>query len=179
MAEYPTYTKQDLAAFSGRPEASYKAYAESSALPQAVLLFKIATCRPTFPDDPDQAALAKMAILSMADHAALAQKYQEAAASPFQSESLGSYSYSKMAGSASRGEKTGVMWFDLAVGQLSLCEENDGVLGGGGIEIFEYDGQFGTASVAGDAARLLGPADFDQHTAFMYRPHDPNGLTGN
>lgn len=179
MAEYPVFTKQDLADFSGRHVNSYKQYAELSALPQATLLFKIATCRPTYPSDPEEALLARMAILAMADRASLAQKYQEAEASPFQSESLGSYSYSKMSAAASRGEKTGVMWFDLAVDRLGQCEQNDGIAGGGGIEIFEYDGRFGKPQAEGDQARLLGPADFNAHQGFLSEPHDPNGLTRN
>lgn len=181
MAEYPIYTAKDLSDFSGRPEASYQ---PSGWIPQAVaqatLLFKIATCLNQFPDDPTEAELAGYAIKAMADYAVLNQPYAQAAASPFQSETLGSYSYSKMASSASKGEKTGVMWFDIAVDQIGQCDKNDDVPSGGGIEVFEFDGLFGAALVPGNSARLLSPDDEAYHLAFMVSgPHDPNGLTRN
>jgi len=181
VAEYPLYTAQDLADYSGRPVASYQpANWIPQAVAQATLLFKIATCLNQFPDDPTQAQLAGYAIKAMADYAVLNQPYAQAAASPFQSETLGSYSYSKMASSASKGEKTGVMWFDLAVDQLGVCDKNDEIMSGGGIEVFEFDGLFADASMAGNTARLLSPNDQRYHDEFMIAgPHDPNGLTRN
>lgn len=181
MADYPTYSAQDLSDYSGRPVASYQPSAWiPQAVAQATLLFKIATCLNQFPDDPTEAQLAGYAIKAMADHAVLNQPNAQAMASPFQSETLGSYSYSKMASSASKGEKTGVMWFDIAVDQLGQCDKNDGVFSGGGIEVFEFDGLFGGALMGGNTARLLSPDDQAYHDAFMVSgPHDPNGLTRN
>lgn len=140
---FPTYDIDDLAEFSGRPAPTYPEYTEQ-ALSQALLLFKIATCLAGPPDDPTKAELSKMAILSMADEMVLVQPNQKAAASPFNSESIGSYSYSKMAGKmakqVTKGKETGVMWFDLAVERLSVCNTADGIPYGGGIEVFEFDG---------------------------------------
>lgn len=164
MAEYPTFTADDLADFSGRPAASYPKYATTSALPQAVLLFKIATCRPTFPDDETEAQLARMAILAMADRATLSQKFQQIEASPFQSESLGSYSYSKMAGFAAKGMTTGVTWFDLAVTTLSLCDTSDDIPSGGGIIAFEYD--VPQVSLPG-GMRLLSASEYTEHAQYL------------
>lgn len=169
MAEYPTFEPKDLAAFSGRPLASYTALGTyvDTALKQATLLFKIGTCLAQLPDDPVDLELARTAILAMADTAILRRPHQAVLAAPFQSENLGSYSYSKMSAAASRGDKTGVMWFDLAVERLSVCEASDGILSGGGIEIFEFDGQFSTASNSGNSVRLLSPQDSAYHAGYL------------
>lgn len=154
MAQYPVYTAQDISDFSGRPVASYTTYS-TSALSQALLLFKIGTCLAQFPDDETEADLAKNAVLDMANSIFLAQKYQAAKASPFSSETIGSYSYSKAAQAVSKGDKTGVMWFDLAIDNLSVCDRSEGSVASGGVEVFENDGIF-IPGANGDI-RLLGP----------------------
>lgn len=166
--DYPVLTKTDLAKFSGRPEASYKGDYPETALSQALLLFKLGTCLAGLPDDPTKAELARMGILAMADDIFLKQKYQQVSASPFSSESIGSYSYSKRAQQASQGEETGVMWFDLAVGQLGECERNDGISSGGGIEVFEHDATF--VQGAGENVRMLSPKDLDLSRQFGFDP---------
>lgn len=168
MAEYPSFTGKDLSDFSGRPEASYTAQGTfiATALKQATLLFKIGTCLVTLPDDPINLELAHTAILAMADTAILQRPHQTVMASPFQSESLGSYSYSKMSGAASRGTKTGVMWFDLAVEQLSECDRG-GNFAGGGIEVFEGDAQFVPSLTDDDSYRILSPQDEEYHRLFF------------
>lgn len=169
MSLYPKYTKDDLGDFSGRPSQSYSKYSET-ALAQALLLFKIGTCLAQFPDDPVKSELAKNAILSMADNIFLAQRYQQAAASPFNSETIGSYSYSKTAAAVSSGKPTGIMWFDLAIEQLSVCSTlDDGVATGGGIGMFEYDGVV-TASSGPDTVRFLGPQELELSRGFGYDP---------
>lgn len=166
---YPTYTKQDLADFSGRDVVTYTAYAETSALPQATLLFKIGTCLADFPTDPTQAALAKMAILSMADAIVLVQPYQTVIANPFSSETIGSYSYSKVASAVASGLPTGIAWFDLAIKELSVCDINDNIPSGGGVEVFEYDGLFAPGVRKGNAL-FLSPRDIDSSRTFGYDP---------
>jgi hypothetical protein len=178
VAEYPTFTPADLAGFSGRPEASYPSPYTDEALKQATLLFKIGTCLATFPDDPMQADLAKYAILSMADYIVLNQPNAQVLAGPFQSESLGSYSYSKMAKTAASGGETGVAWFDLAVDQIGQCDQNDEIMSGGGIEVFEFDAEFAVARTDGNTVRVLSPKDQEYHERLTV-PHDPNGLTRN
>jgi hypothetical protein len=164
---YPTITKDDLATFSGRNPASYGAYA-AQAISQAVLLFKLGTCLANLPEDETLRELAKLGIVSMADNIFLAQRYQEQAAAPFSSESIGSYSYSKSAQAVRKGEDTGVMWFDMAVSQLSVCEADNSNFASGGIEFFDHDGIYVQGS--GDNLRFLSPKDMDQSRSFGYDP---------
>jgi hypothetical protein len=171
---YPTYTAADLAEFSGRAVETYTSYA-TQATTQATLLFKMATCLADFPTDPDEAQLAKFAILSIADSFVLIQPYQLTKASPFTSETIGSYSYSKAKAvtvSVANGSQTGDMWFDLAVSKLSVCDEFDGVPTGGGVEVFEYDGIFTTGHIP-DNVRLLGPKDLDRFSLYPFAPLSP------
>jgi len=157
---YKTYTRELIAAFTGRPVASFpETFIASSAIPQAVLLFKIGTC--IFDPEkltPDQQQMVDFAIISMADAIHLTAPYQSAKASPFNSESIGSYSYSKVAAAAQKGLETGIMWFDMAVGQLSVCDRASGDFQRGGIEMFEHDGTFVTGHVSGNV-EYLSPVD--------------------
>ena len=168
---YPTLTKDELASFTGRPAASFpETFVTQSAIPQATLLFKIGTCildPEQMPADAQQ--LVKYAILSMADAIHLAQPYQTALASPFNSESIGSYSYSKTAKAVQDGKDTGIMWFDLAVRQLSVCEADSGDMRGGGIEVFENGAVYVTGNLSGNRA-FLSPADIDQSISFGWDP---------
>ncbi len=157
MAEYPTYTVTDVSRFTGRAEDEYTDYIDQ-ALEQAVLLFKIGTCLAGFPDDLIDESLAKNGILSMADAIFLVQPFQATLATPFSSETIGSYSYSKLQGAVSAGLPTGISWFDLAVGRLSVCDDVDGVPFSGGINVHEeyknphggYGAYLGPAEINGD-----------------------------
>jgi hypothetical protein len=137
---YPAPTVADLAAFSGRGAATFTAFA-ASALAQAALMFQFATGLHQLPDDPDKAKLAGYAIMEMADRIYLEQPYAANAASPFQSETIGSYTYSKGSSfyeAAKSGKRVGLWWWDLAVGELGL----PGVAGaaaGGSIKVFEEE----------------------------------------
>ena len=168
MADYPVYTANDLAAYSGRDVASYSSYA-TQAVTQATLLFKLATCLKEFPEDEMSQQIASFAILAMADAIVLVQPYQEVLSNPFTSESIGSYSYSKMASKVSSGLPTGVSWFDTAVFQIGVCDLNSDVLSGGGIEVFEFDGVF-ASGIRGNNTRFLSPQDIDTSRAFGYDP---------
>lgn len=171
MAAFPDLTVKDLSDFSGRPEASYPATV-STAFTQSLLLFKISTCLTALPDDETSVELAKMAILAYADYIVLSRPHSRIAASPFSSETLGSYSYSKAAKAAASGEKSGIMWFDLAVENLGQCGVGDDVPEFGGIEIFEHDAAFTAGSTQG-AFRMLSPQDQQQSAYFGF---DPAGL---
>lgn len=175
MAEYPVLTKKDLSAFSSRAEQSYVESKTTTALAQAMLLFKISTCLRALPDDAESQELAKFAILSYADYIYLALDYAKAAASPFTSETLGSYSYSKAAASAQRGDKTGIFWFDLAVERLGQCGVDDGVPEFGGIEVFEHDATFAAGAFEG-TVRMLTPGDLALHENYL---HDPPTISRN
>lgn len=169
---YKTYTRQDLADFTGRPLASFpETYVNNSAIPQALLLFKIGTCLAS-PDDltPDQQQLVDFAIMSMADSIHLVAPYQTAIASPFNSETIGSYSYSKVAKAIQSGEETGVMWFDLAIDQLSVCDDINGNFMQGGIEVFENDAIFIPGHLKGNVD-FLSPEDIRFSQYFGWDPN--------
>lgn len=159
MAEYPSLSASDLSEFSGRDISLYPVAYSETALSQARLLFKIGTCLAALPDDEDQYQLALNAILDMAEWAVLSQPYGAAKASPFTSESIGSYSYSKAVDSVRLKENTGRFWFDLAVRELSVCEVNDSSFFFGGIENMEHQGIFTTGAGGEGNIRYLSPSD--------------------
>lgn len=169
---YKTYTTQDLANFTGRPVASFPAsYTANSALPQALLLFKMGTCLASTDDlSPEQQQLVDFAILSMADAIGLASKYATVVASPFNSESIGSYSYSKAARAVMAGEDTGIAWFDMAIRQLSVCDLQDDISMTGGIEVFERVGGYFTPGHIGANLQFLSDADLAASRQFGFDP---------
>jgi hypothetical protein len=130
-------TVVELANFTGRSSSSFGQYAVQ-ALAQSTLLFQLATELTTFPEELALSTLAKNGILDMADKIYLNQPYRETTATPFQSETIGSYSYSKAVSAVKKGDSTGVMWFDLAVNKLKLS--GSGIVGSGSISGMEYDG---------------------------------------
>jgi hypothetical protein len=130
-------TVADLATFTGRSSNAFGQYVYQ-ALDQATLLFYLATDRTEYPSDSNLAMLAKNGILEMADKIYLSQPFQEAMASPFQSETIGSYSYSRTVAAVKKGDATGVMWFDLAVNKLK--SEDTAIGASGSIVGMEYDG---------------------------------------
>jgi hypothetical protein len=143
-------TIADLAAFSGRDSSSFGDYA-SEALTQATLLFYLATGLEAYPTDSQLLQLAKYGILDMADKIYLSQPYREATASPYQSETIGTYSYSKAVSAVKKGDATNVMWFDLAVSKL---QSKDNAIGASGsIQGMEWDGLEVTDS---GRARIIG-----------------------
>lgn len=168
MAAYPTLGVAELSQFSGRPASSYPTSYPSQAIKMAMLIFKIATGLVEFPEPGTNGYdLAVMGILAIADEFILEQPYQEAKSSPFNSESIGSYSYSKMAGrgavravsSISSDGKTGNIWFDLAVEQLGIVVNALNMPAYGGIEIFEHN-EMMVRGINSHNTRLLGPGDF-------------------
>jgi hypothetical protein len=130
-------TVADLANFTGRASNTFGDFA-SEALTQATLLFYLATDLEEYPTDINLANLAKYGILDMADSLYLSQPYKESTASPFQSETIGSYSYSRLTRSVKKGNDTGVTWFDLAVSKLRAA--GSGIGASGSIEGMEWDG---------------------------------------
>lgn len=168
MAAYPTLGVTELSTFSGRPAASYPASYPDQAIRMATLIFKIASGLVEFPEPGTNAYdLATMAILALADEFILEQPFQEAKSSPFNSESIGSYSYSKMAGrgavraasSISADGKTGNIWFDLAIEQLGVVVNALNMPAYGGVEVFEHS-EMMVPGLNRHNTRLLGPGDF-------------------
>lgn len=118
----PAPSIADLADFTGRPVATFGAFA-TSALAQATLMFSIVTKLKAYPEDPDLEQLAVYAIVEMADRLLLEQPYTSIKAGPFQTETIGSYSYSKSTTTTrtvEQGLKTGLFWWDVAVDELSV-----------------------------------------------------------
>lgn len=181
MGPYPTLGVNELSQFSGRPATAYPASFPDQAIRQAILLFKIATGleEGMFPDaGTTDYNLAVNGLLAMADSIILEQPYQESKASPFNSESIGSYSYSKVGGRslaravstlASDG-KTGEMWFDLAVERLGILINAVNMPAYGGIEVFEHDAPL--VHTVGRNLRMLSPSD---HRLMRYYGLDPAG----
>lgn len=145
MARLSVPTVEDLANFSGRDESSYDLFVEET-LRQATLLFELSTCIESFPSFGSvDYELCQNAILEMADRLYLGQMYAKAKASPFQSETIGSYSYSKAMQQISSGLPTGLLWFDMAIQKLGVCTHLPGVESSS-TSIFEDDGIYTTDS---------------------------------
>lgn len=169
---YKTYTPKMIADFTGRPVASYREpYTTDSALPQALLLFKMGTCLAS-PDSltSEEQQLVDFAILSMADAIGLASLYATVHANPFSSESIGSYSYSKAAQAVSQGLPTGIMWFDQAIEKLSICDTSDGIAMTGGVEVFERTGGYFGPGHIGANVQFLTPADVETSRRYGWDP---------
>lgn len=117
-------TVGDLAVFTGRPATGFGDYA-AQALEQAALMFTVGTKLSDYPDDPDKAKLARFAIMEMADRLLLEQPYAQVKANPFQTETIGSYSYSRATQTTktvAQGLKTGLFWWDTAIDELAVLE---------------------------------------------------------
>lgn len=166
---YKTYTRQMLADFTGRPAASFpESFIQNSALPQAILLFKIGTCIVDPAQLPaDDQLLVDFAIISMADAIFLDSQYATVKAAPFNSETIGSYSYSKAAKAIQVGLDTGVMWFDQAIAKLSVCDDAGDTFLQGGIEVFEDAGKFRAGDLP-ENVHYLSPSDLDTSAFFGY-----------
>lgn len=148
----PAPSTEDLAVFTGREFESFSGFAEQ-ALAQATLLFSVVTKLDTLPDDPGLAQLANNAIMQMADKMYLEQPFTAAKASPFASETIGSYSYAKTIQRAKQGENTGLLFWDLAIEELS--QKSRAIVSSASVQAFTEniytDGD-------GDDKYILGPA---------------------
>lgn len=173
MASYPTWTISDLSGFSGRPDTDYTnpSYVPT-ALAQATLLFKLGTCLSQYPEDPIYSELAMNAVLAMAEAIYNVQGFQKVLSNPFSSETIGSYSYSKVAGAVANGLPTGVSWFDLAVSTMGVCDLD--IPYGGGIEIGIHQVGYVPGLKPGNLRALL-PSDVDNLKAWG---HDPAPISG-
>jgi hypothetical protein len=176
---FPVPTLGELATWSGRAENSYTGYA-NSALLQATLIFTTVT--ELGADDwnglsSDDQLLATSGIMAYADWIYLRQPYQQIIASPMESETVGSYTYSKPFPVEARNVQamelsvglmaTGIPLWDLAVQMLSRRTRAAGVFYGQ-IQVFERieprpDAVMYVRRDEGTGQTvLLGPADVDQ-----------------
>jgi hypothetical protein len=131
-------TVDDLATFTGRDSDTYSGFA-TQALAQATLLFTVITKLASYPSDPDQAQLARNAIMQAADLIYLEQPFAQARATPYSSETIGSYSYTKTAKAllknAHNDQPTGLMWWDLAFEELAGRDRS--LVASGSVSAFE------------------------------------------
>lgn len=181
MAAFPTLCIDDLANFTGRQASSYPDPFSDQALLQARLFFSYATGLfakdNAWPTDPDDAQLAKYAVLSLADYFVLDQPNQQIKADVFSSQTIGSYSYTLKQAAVLKaiqlGGNTGIMWFDLAIQQFG-ADSNHVVTGG--IEVF-YD-ELMTEDQGNGFSRVLGPHERNPIDVPFYisrdAPFDPN-----
>lgn len=154
----PVPTLDYLALFTGREASSYSPFAEQ-ALTQATLMFATVTKLQDWPDDADLTQVGVNGILQMADRLYLEQPFAPSKASPFSSETIGSYSYSKQAPTltqsrALNGELTGLFWWDLAVRELS--QEPSTLVESGSIAVI--DRGISHLAATGEPV-IVGPAD--------------------
>lgn len=155
----PVPTVADLADFTGRPVSSYGDFAVQ-ALTQATLTLQIVTHMTALPDDPDLVRLANYAIMELADRIFLEQPYALVKTSPFQTETIGSYSYSKVTSTAkvaATGGRTGLFWWDLAVEELLV--PGNSLVAHGSVQVM-LDGLFRRDDgqlIVMDAAQEEGP----------------------
>jgi hypothetical protein len=121
----PVPTVQDLADFSGRPASTYGPYA-ATAIAQSTLMFSVATGLEDWPQDPDLHQVAVYAVLEMADKLTLQQPYAMLKAAPFQTETIGSYSYARSNSLTSKTGQddlgAGLFWWATA---MDLFEQKD------------------------------------------------------
>jgi hypothetical protein len=158
----PVPTVDYLAQFTGRDVATYTAYADQ-ALIQATLMFSTVTQLEDLPADPDKAALAINGILQMADRIYLEQPYAAIQATPFNAETIGSYSYSKGYNSLlvrshaqQNSELTGLFWWDLAVEELSQVDRS--LVTSGSVSAMEGEDIY---RVPDGGLRVLSPGDIE------------------
>lgn len=173
---WPVPTVAELAAYTGRPMDSYTGYV-NSALLQATMMFTILSelgAGDYGGLSADFQQLANMGIMAMADHLYLRWPYQQVLASPLQSETIGSYEYSKPVQEMARNaqaievnsEKTGVDMFDLAIRRLARRQSLAGVFYGQITGFERTRAGIDNTKVMWDPCEqrmvLLGPADFDK-----------------
>lgn len=193
---FPTFSVEQLADFSGRDINEYPPYA-NQALLQAVVIFMMVTEVQDWPTDPLEQQIATLGILHYADVLVLEQPYQVAVHNPFQSQTIGSTSYSKpvayMRGNAQanalKGELTGITWFDLAIQKLAKRTEFGGVYGGGleiemgrseGDLMVQHNHETGRVHLVGPAERNrdMGIFGFDMNAENWPAEENPSGFGG-
>lgn len=133
-----------------------------TAIEQATILLETFTCRSEFPEvgtldyDLMVNAIADMSLALYYSHFFKETKYN-----PYQSETIGSYSYSKVSSLLNQGLPTNVGWFDQAIQKLNICGDEVNAVGvySDAVTVFENDGLYVTPS--GRKTRP-GPADFDR-----------------
>lgn len=157
---WPPPTFQQLEQFSGQDIAAL--YQDQSFASVAILQsadwFFLATGMAGWPTSGFEQRLVSNAILAMAQAIYLAQPFKNVLASPFSSEKIGNYSYTKLAGIIAGGMPTGLSWFDQAVQYFigtNVAESSSTR----GMEEDDIWVTVGDAETELTSRQLLGPAD--------------------
>jgi len=136
--------------------------ADTQALKQSAFLLQLLSGCSDYPTADPCKTLFDNAIMDMANWMKNTLPFVAVVSSPFQSETIGSYSYSKnfrnilLTGLRGGDPTTGVLWFDLAVSECGCGSAEDSLMGSGGITVFEHEDVF----TATDGRRwVLGPAE--------------------
>lgn len=157
-------TLEDLVGFTGLAEETYDDVEEyvDEVLQQAVDALRLATGLSAWPDNPGEDdglryRVARYAVMELGEAFLNSRPYRSAAVSPFQSETIGSYSYSKVSAAVRAGVPTGLVWFDQAR-DLFAGDGADAIVSVS-THVFET-GTFKVLDEDGDT-QLLGPADVE------------------
>jgi hypothetical protein len=173
LEEYAAYLSVDPATLGAK---------DTQALTQSAFLLGFLTGCGEKPSADPCKTLFENGIFNMAQYMAATQQYVAVVASPFQSETIGSYSYSKgfrnallqgLAGGPR--SQTGVFWFDLAVSECG-CGEEISLVSSDAITVFEHE----NVRTDSEGRRwVLGPADAGGAAGWLggsgfAEPHDPS-----
>jgi hypothetical protein len=179
----------DLYAFWGDEADPVDTDSATLAIQQAGGLLMLATTLNADPADSNLAFLVKWAICDMAIYLLIARDNRDAEYSPFQSERVGSYSYSK---SSARlyarisktiliNEPTGVLLFDRVVAELcDILAYGDGTIVGGKLVFREdYVPLAYEANALAPFFRFLDPEDHTgQQSPFLTWPNSADNDSG-
>lgn len=148
-------TEIDLSNFTGRRPEYYSDVFVMEALLQAGDLFELATDLTTLPPDSTlNGRIARRGILAMAEALFAGNAYRDLRASPFKTETIGSYTYTLAEGNVLAGIPTGISWFDVAVSRLA--SDNGQGVSSVSTSVFDRPGDVALL----DGRRILvGPAD--------------------
>lgn len=112
---FPVFTADDLSKFTGQPVQMYGIWVDE-AISQAAFLVEVVTgVHDLDPNDAYGQRLYMYSVLEIAGHLYAEQEYWMVNVQPFQSETIGSYSYTKSATSVriSNGDLDGLVWLPL------------------------------------------------------------------
>lgn len=160
MASFPVYTVDDLAFFANEIPEYFTEFGEE-ALDQAEFLVQERTETYQYPTTVRLQKAFKLAILDVAFQLYLESYFLKYKNMPFQSEVIGSYSYSKgqTANSALMSSyPTGFRWLDILLWLLGR-DASKGLPSSGGVHVFDREG---VVSVNGEDWEL-GPRDLPEY----------------
>lgn len=162
-------TEVDLARFTGREIDYFDSFVMES-IDQAGDLFEIATDLTVFPTQGIDGRIARRGVLAMAEAIYEGNAYRDLRASPFRTETIGTYTYALAESNVLSGVPSGVAWFDIAVERLRA--DTGSSISGSSISAFDRPGD--VIDLDGRPV-LIGPADTED---FVQGREDRRGAQG-